>query len=81
MKCCYWCWDCPLIAKYFLLTKMKYYQWCNFLLHVMTSKVLAIYLLLKAKSGLANLSKLKKIKQEKNDSWSGKVRNLDTITF
>ena len=54
------------MTKYFLLTQMKYSEEYNFLLHVMTPKTFAIYFLLKAKNGLANLWKLKKIKEEKN---------------
>ena len=37
----------------------------------MTSKAFSIYFLLKEKSGLVNLWKLKKIKQEKKDFWLG----------
>ena len=54
------------MTKYFLLTQMKYSEEYNFLLHVMTPKTFSIYFLLKAKNGLANLWKLKKIKEEKN---------------
>ena len=52
------------MTKYFLLTQMKYSEEYNFLLHVMTPKTFSIYFLLKAKNGLANLWKLKKIKEE-----------------
>ena len=37
----------------------------------MASKDFSIYFLLKAKNGLANLWKLKNIKQESRDSWLG----------
>ena len=50
-------------------------------LHVIASKVFAIYLLLKAKNWLANLWKLKKIKQEKKQFLIRKNSNFKCYHF
>ena len=47
----------------------------------MTSKAFSVYFLLKARNRLGNLWKLKKIKQEKKDSWLGNSSKIKYYYF
>ena len=48
---------------------------------MMTSKAFSVYFLLKARNRLGNLWKLKKIKQEKKDSWLGNSSKIKYYYF